>query len=48
MVGTAIGPMDTLVNFVDLLVQNSSSYGLWFNLSKCKIFWPSGRERWEA
>ncbi len=46
--GIDIGPIYTLVTFVDLLIQNSSSYGLSLNLSKCEIFWPSGRDKWEA
>jgi hypothetical protein len=31
--GTAIGLIDTLVTFVDRLIQNSSSYGLSVNIS---------------
>jgi hypothetical protein len=46
--GTAIDPTDTLVTFVDRLIQNSFSYGLSLNLSKCEIFWPFGRDKWEA
>jgi hypothetical protein len=32
--GTAIGPIDTPVTFVDRLVQNSPSYGLSLNIER--------------
>jgi hypothetical protein len=36
---TAIGPIDSLVRFVDHLVRRSPDFGLSLNLAKCEIFW---------
>ncbi len=47
--GTAIGPIDSLVRFVDHLVRRSPDFGLSFvNLAKCEIFWPTMSPAWSS
>ena len=39
--GTLVGTRSSLASFLQMLVQ---SFGLYPNLSKCEVFWPSGNQ----
>jgi hypothetical protein len=48
LVFVAIGPIDSLVRFVDHLVRRSPDFGLSLNLAKCEIFWPTVSPAWSS
>ena len=39
-----VGTLSGLVSFLQTLVQHGPSFGLYPNLSKCEVFWPSGNQ----
>ena len=40
--GILVGTPSALSSFLDVLQHQGPSYGLYPNLSKCEVFWPSG------
>ena len=40
--GALVGSRTALAPFLDALQQHGGVFGLCPNLSKCKVFWPSG------
>ena len=39
-----VGTRSSLASFLQMLVQRGPSFGLYPNLSKCEVFWPSGNQ----
>ena len=42
--GTLVGTRSGLASFLQMLVRHGPSFGLYPNLSKCEVFWPSGNQ----
>ena len=43
--GVLIGSCATLASFLNVLQHDGCSFGLYPNLAKCEVFWPSGDQR---
>ena len=39
--GTFVGPRESVASFLELVLSKGPAHGLYINMSKCEIFWPS-------